>query len=168
MKTYTIPKGRHKPFGFRFKRYKGSHLVIFARFHRNCWHYPSDIPKSGKNKLAGITFGFKGIHTNSIRIAWQPDPTQNIINLFAYIYNNGNRHIKPIGSVAVEQPFMLRINFAKDFFCIRFANAELKFPFQFPKTPFSYINFPWFGGNAPTPWDMKISLKIQETTQWKT
>ncbi|MCD4683580.1 MAG: hypothetical protein K8R86_09890 [Bacteroidales bacterium] len=130
MKRYNIKKGRHYPSGLHFKYYKGGDLVIFGKFDITCWHYPDDIPSSGKNKLSGVTWGFKGVHKNSIRIAWQPDKHQNVINLFVYYYNKGKKHIYPIGSVFIGQEFMIRVLFGKDSFKVRFRDFEKKYLFQ--------------------------------------
>jgi hypothetical protein len=161
MKKYKINKGRHKPFGIHFKRYNGGDLVIFGKFDLSCWHYPDDIPASGKNKLSGITYGINGVHKNSIRLAWQPDKQQNQINLFIYYYNKGVRYISPVGSVNVGDKFMIRILFAKDSFKVRFGYFEKKYKFAFPKTSIKYFNFPYFGGKSKTPWDMYVFMKIQ-------
>lgn len=163
MKKYKIKKGRHYPIGFHFRKYNGGDLVIFGKFDITCWHYPEDIPASGKNKLTGITFGFKGIHENSIRIAWQPDSLTNQINLYAYYYNNGLRTIDFIASTKVNQEFMIRVIFYKDSFKIKHNDFEKKYLFDFPKTPIKYFNFPYFGGDSKAPWDMKIFMKIQKT-----
>ena len=163
MKVYTIKKGRHYPVGFHFKRYKGGDLVIFGKFPLNCWHYPDDIPVSGKNKLTGVTWGFKGVHKNSIRIAWQPADKQNYIKLFTYYYNNGIRYIEPLGFVQTGQEFMVRLIFRNNSFKVRFGALEKKYTFHFPKTKIRYFNFPYFGGKSKAPWDMNVFMETQES-----
>jgi hypothetical protein len=163
MKNYIIKKGRHYPVGFHFRKYNGGDLVIFGRFDLNCWHYPDDIPASGKNKLTGITWGFNGVHKNSIRIAWQPDKIQNKINLYIYYYNQGIKFVKPVGSVNVGQEFMIRLIFGNNSFKVRFRDFEKKYAFKYPKTIIRYFNFPYFGGESKAPWDMNVFMKMQET-----
>lgn len=163
MKNFIIKKGSHHPFGFRFKIYKGGNLVIFGRFGLSCWHYPDDISESGKNKLSGITFGFRGVHKNSVRIAWQPSSNQNIIDLYVYYYNNGSRYVDLFGSVPVGQEFMIRLFFNDGFFSVRYAGIEKKYPFTFSKSFIKYFNFPYFGGSSKAPWDMDIFLQTQSS-----
>jgi hypothetical protein len=163
MKYFVIKKGSHRPFGLRFKRFKGGNLVIFGRFGLSCWHYPDDIAESGKNKLSGITFGLSGVHKNSVRIAWQPSSNHNIIDLYVYYYNNGKRSIDLFASVPVGQEFMIRMLFNNGYFIVRYADTEKKYPFTFPKTLIKYFNFPYFGGNAKAPWDMELFLKTQNS-----
>jgi hypothetical protein len=158
MKRYIIKKGRHYPVGLHFKYHKGGDLAIFGKFDITCWHYPSDILYPGKNKLTGVTWGFRGVHINSIRIAWQPDKQHNIINLFVYYYNNGKKHIDPIGSVLIGQQFFIRILLFKDSFKVKFRNFEKKYAFLFPKTIIRYFNFPYFGGKSKAPWNIRIFL----------
>ena len=163
MKIYKIKKGSHSSVGLHIKKYNGGDLVIFGKFDITCWHYPDDIPSTGKNKLTGVTWGFKGVHKNSIRIAWQPDKIQNKINLFIYYYNQGIKFVEFVGSVNVGQEFMIRLIFGSDSFKVRFNDFEKKYVFSFPDTSINYFNFPYFGGASKAPWDMFIYMKMQES-----
>ena len=48
------------------------------------------------NKLYGISFGEHQM--NSVRIGWRASQVKSEIELFSYVYDNGERFIKPLKS----------------------------------------------------------------------
>jgi hypothetical protein len=91
------------------------------------------------NKLCG--FGAILHHRNSIRIGWRYDPINDVIKLYTYEYRNGERIVNPLDEVKINQTKKIKLKSKKVYW-------------------FGCYRFPYFGGKAPAPHDMKIKLSF--------
>ena len=78
-------------------------------------------------------------HKNSIRIGWRYNVFNDNIDLFTYEYNKGKRTIIYMKSVKIGTPCDVSISSSKVYW-------------------FGKYLFPYFGGKAPAPHTIKISV----------
>lgn len=107
------------------------------------------------NKLIGVC-GWRGPHYNSYRFAWRYNQRIDLIELSAYVYIKGKRHIYLLGQVSIDLPmnYEIRQHNGMIQFVIN-GNLSVQLPGRIP-----YIGWklgPYFGGNNPAPHQMKIS-----------
>lgn len=115
--------------------------------------------KDDINKLYGITDCNSTPHQDSVRIGWRHDG-QGTIELFSYVYTDGKRAFKKIGSVTPSEQFSIKIDTTPN--TVNFwLNGQLVDTTQRDKDCRNGVRFrlfPYFGGNQPAPNDMRIFI----------
>lgn len=163
MKEYIIRKGKHSS-GIHFSPHSGIDRLEFDfRFGNSCL-YDSREPFDHINKLYG--FSYLRHHRNSIRVGWRPSRDNVMeIDLFFYLYNNGQRIIQQFATVEVLQDYNIIIEVPHLYqlvsFRLREADSSLTLAssslrFDAPACKWGYRLFPYFGGSAVSPQDMRI------------
>ena len=135
--TYAIKKCNHysgKRFRFFFRKRK---LSATLTFHKTCRYEGDNQITEQINKVVG--FGSLNHHKNSIRIGWRYNVFNDNIDLFTYEYNKGKRTIIYMKSVKIGTPCDVSISSSKVYW-------------------FGKYLFPYFGGKAPAPHTIKISV----------
>jgi len=161
-RNYTIKEGTHGP-RFDFALHCGIRKMSFkALFDKSCIYDKID-KEDDLNKLRGFSYGRH--HKNSVRIGWKPSriiPYK--IEIWSYMYINGKRKYEHIVDVDVNTLVNYSITWADENIVIIVRDAlqcskVYKTPAPVPKFKFGYHMFPFFGGNAPAPHDMRIKIK---------
>ena len=137
-KTYIIKKGRHYS-GLRFKPFiKKSSQSVDVTFHEGC--ITSEEGNYQLNEQVNKLFGFGSINhkSNSDRIGWRYNSESGNIDLYNYKYVFFQRIIHVIKSVPINQKTRITLRGRTYWFGVNL--------------------FPYFGGKAVAPNDVKITL----------
>lgn len=138
-KTYTIKKGKHYS-GFRFKPFfRCKELEADVTFHDSCRYYEKDNTQLNHqiNKLFG--FGSINHHNNSNRLGWKYDHSNDRIQVLSYDYVDGLLITNHICYVGLREKIRLKIQSNDTYYLGKYL-------------------FPYFGGKAKSPHDIKISI----------
>jgi len=162
MTTYSLKEGTHYSLHLPKFCYNRKELDVEVRFHKTCW-FPLILPDDyAINKLVGWSFGRH--HKNSFRCGWRPAGKEGYIDLFFYIYNDGERFEKFLATIQCGNTYGFKMKWHPEG-CISIGASEkevLVGGIFFNKAPkLGYFLFPYFGGKNPTPHDMKIDLDFK-------
>jgi hypothetical protein len=111
---YAIPKGEHKQLWCPLPHI--GNKLSFEFKTDNTWL--QSAPESGVNKICGFSYG--SVHENSIRLGWEYD--QELINIYAYTYVNGERFYYNIGTIEPNKTYACNIEKNKDNYEIKINN----------------------------------------------
>jgi hypothetical protein len=142
-------------------------------FYKDCMYTKESIKDTDGdiNKLIGHSFGifpsFKNgkfvpaHHKNSYRIGWNANDNRGVINLYNYHYNNGMRFISPICDVGIDTVVTISYQRTGDIIETFVSNMGQEFgsSVRVKGANYGYLLGPYFGGNAPAPHDMSITIK---------
>jgi len=166
---YTIKKGKHSSglhFGITFKRT----LRFSAMFFESCLYDIKDNDDYDINKLFGFSTSIFH-HRNSARIGWRCNSKREI-ELFAYAYVKGKRHVSYLGVVDINTDFECVIIDNEDAYLFNVKVSEIKdneiidkeYNAIIKKSKdwffFNYYLYPYFGGNKTAPHTMKILVNV--------
>lgn len=183
MSIFRVNRGEHGFNGWRPKWFhtgKSEFEGVF-NFDESCIYNFSDIGDTERdiNKLFGLSYGIlprftsgnliPAHHINSIRIGWRPKRSirgHDHIEIFLYWYENGIRKQKSISGLPVpDTDYYIRVAIEGN--KLEYLVADLQYAFDIsdgivdvdlPTNKWGYMLYPYFGGNAPAPWKMKIKL----------
>lgn len=159
---YKIKKGNHYSLHLPKLHLGKTNLKVKFRFLDGCW-FPLKVKDDyAVNKLCGWSYGWH--HKNSIRCGWTPNKEQDKIDLFFYIYSNGERHIHSFCTIDIRTEYSLEIDLIINLlsFSIRSDSSPstiLSYYYEKPKSKLGYMLFPYIGGNLPAHTDTKISIE---------
>ena len=138
LKAYSIKKNKHYS-GFRFRPFfRCREITILFKFTESCRYVSDDLQLTEQvNKLVG--FGALWHHRSSVRIGWRYSAKQDRIKLYTYKYIEGVCFKKHFDTVKIGQFNKLKIKAHRSYW-------------------FGKFLFPYFGGKAPAPHDIKILL----------
>lgn len=186
MITTTIKKGTHAPFRMVTPLISKDSLSYTIRFTNSCAYDLGTGDQMDVNKLFGFgyvnslpikkkTYNLLGKsvtlpwfspfhHINSVRFGWRYDTsTSDHIEILAYYYKGGNRHIESMLFVAMDIDYRFSIRVEND---RHYLTVEDDFNFSHntqvqgvPSSPIAYLLKPYFGGNRKAPHDMTILIK---------
>lgn len=185
---YTIEEGKHSAKGFHFGLHTGETEQTFrVTFDKNC-NYPAIDSEDDTNKLFGWSYGifpfrkqvtFTGArnigdteifewepahHNNSVRVGWKPNRQGDYVSLCIYAYLNGERIISDsIINIPYDEPTTLKLknNYttgAISLTLMKYVRTTINL-FACIKPKFGYMLYPYFGGNAPAPHKITLTLK---------
>ena len=160
---FIIKEGRHynsnwlsRLYGLLLRNPRRRVIKKTVMFSESCWYPESYVTNSGYNKLLG---GGNVLHQlNSARWAWMPDYTaEGSINLYSYVYTNGEWDAKLLGHVKVGQWIELSIHTVSTGykFCI---GGYVQY-IDHPNASLKKLLYPYFGGQDTSPRDIQISIK---------
>ena len=161
MKTYTIPKGEHYSMHLP-KPYLGlkKEFNLKVIFGESCRYDLSGVDQLDINKLWGVSFG--NHEQNSIRIGWNYDQTTDLITLYSYIYNDGERFYEEIGSVKIDDICEIKFQMYSNSFSFEIAKEGwFSGDYNYPSIKLGYYLFPYFGGNKVAPHTINIKLDVK-------
>lgn len=154
---YLIKKGWHFSLRWNFiSFFFKSNLRFQAKFSNDCAYKPyyDDI-----NKLYGFTDFNSPIHDNSLRFGWRFDGKDKI-EIFAYWYSEKILHYYKMGDTRVGVVDNYELAIEADQYVFKFNDIIFKVSrYKRSKFGVKFKCFPYFGGNAPAPNNMKISIK---------
>lgn len=165
-RTYTIVAGEHypvQPVGTRYYQ-SPTTLVVTALFDSTCIYDIGEVDQADWNKLWGYGFlgvkhqGFEAAHrVDSFRFGWRWNPATQLIDVSAYVYDEGTRLPDCIlASVAIGQPVTLSVNI--DYGRGEYQTEGKVIPFHHRKH-LAYACGPYFGGNVPAPHTVHFTIQ---------
>jgi len=160
--VYKIKKGTHGPW-YDWSLHLGMNsFKIKAKFTESCIYDKIDR-EDDLNKLYGFSLGRH--HHNSVRIGWRPSRKfKNEIEIWSYLYINSERTYRLLKTVTIDEWHEYDVHWSKGLITIRITDPSrvdnvYSFAAALPKTKVGYMLFPFFGGQAPAPHNMKLYIK---------
>jgi hypothetical protein len=171
---YLIKQNKHYSSGLHISLHSNIENLSFNfRFTKSCWY---DIAVYGDhvNKLYGVSKRLfpkikdnkliPGHHHNSVRIGWSPAKELNKINLFAYFYDKGVRNIVFLDKIETDTVYKAEFSFTNGLFMVKvksmlgYTRGIFSKQITWANDKWSYLLFPYFGGNPKSPCDMTIYI----------
>lgn len=171
MKTNLIKKGFHRPLTLlpvfvRSMGWKEFYMDRTFKFTEKSKYNLNDTDQLDWNKLVGVCYGIFGIHKNSDRMAWRYNVKNDLFELAAYWYNNGERGYKILSTVEVGEEFRVRMR-------VIYRKGQYRTEYELYKVgeEFTYVNYHhniskynkfrcscwiYFGGNRKAPKDIEV------------
>lgn len=157
-KIYTIREGTHMS-SQRMTWQTSNRLSFDAVFLESCKYTTQDpVNQQDINKLYGFSDCNDNHQKNSARFGWRW--YNDTIEVFGYVYNDGERDFEYINSVATGDKHHYDLTMSADKYIFqldtvivemdRTANCE---------SGFYYKLFPYFGGDETAPHEIKIKIK---------
>ena len=113
------------------------------------------------NKLYGFSDNNAQHHLYSARFGWRW--SNNALRLFGYIYNNGERSHKEIGTVEIGSLNDCSIKISGNNYVFSLNKKQVTMPRQSTTLKAEgYKLFPYFGGDELAPHEIKIWIKEQQ------
>jgi hypothetical protein len=155
VKTYIVKKGRHYASGKAprpVKLYKERCWVVKTNMS---WAYihPDEADQTAVNKVIGLS-EFVDPHVNSWRIGYSYDPSEDVINLHWYSYENELRSNEIVKKIKLGESFSLEVNEAGGFFLDHVYVGRMR-----TRANYGFLLEPYFGGRKRAPHDWKIVVK---------
>lgn len=165
MRTYTIKKGTHRGKPFQIGLFVGStRLIREVQFMWSCRYYLPEEDQADVNKLFGIGYLWSH-HKNSARFGWSYNTLTEVMDLYAYCYDNGERTSVYITSVQIGEKVKCELQAyrgSKDYLFIVYREDGSYVYRTMKKSHHKWIGFPlglYFGGNRRAPETIKIQMK---------
>ena len=162
--TYTIKHNRHRAWPRKLGIWYGKKVLAYdVRFDQSCAYNIEGVDMLDTNKLFGVGY-FPNHHKHSARFGWRYVTETNRIMLSAYCYVNGERSIKDIVDVKLNEWVVcrLRIEYGKYLFDVITTNRDYAYTRYVEHGHDKKLSYPlgvYFGGNNPAPKTMTIELK---------
>ena len=159
--NYKIAKGQHYANNdstvFLLTNYK--QLRFFCKFDSSATYTTALKENQGDiNKLYGFADNNSQHHDFSARFGW--NWINNSLHLWAYIYNNGKRSYKDLGSVAIGTEINCTIVVLPTAYVFGVNGKQTLMPRNATTTTaVGYKLFPYFGGDETAPHDVTILVK---------
>lgn len=110
------------------------------------------------NKLYGFSDNNADHHQFSARFGWRWK--NNALEIFAYIYNNGNMCFQQIGIAKIGEETTCNIKIAGCSYVFSMNNYSITMPrASTTSTAIGYKLYPYFGGDEMAPHDISIWIK---------
>lgn len=164
--SYLIKEGKHKSkvegslAGNGIRALKSEVLEFTARFDESAIYDLNGKDQADVNKLFGFSDCNSHHQDNSARFGWAYNLETSMMDIYAYVYNNGKRQIESLGSVAIHETAEYRLSIN---------GSHFQFDFNGTSTMIErggtcdvglyYLLYPYFGGNNPAPHDIRIFIQ---------
>ena len=125
------------------------------QFLQSCRYDLGTQDQLDTNKLFGVS-SLSGVHKNSARFGWRYNLDTEKIDLFSYLYLNGERRNHYIDSVNINQKVKLTIHWTKERVYFLF-NDDLREYYKLNLGNIVLVNGLYFGGNRTAPHDIEIN-----------
>ncbi len=157
---YTIQAGQHYADKNFTVATSYSELKFIAKFDSSAVYATTDPNNQGDiNKLYGFSDNNSLHHQFSARFGWRW--SNNALRLFGYIYNNGVRDTKELGTVAIGAENTCAIKVTPDKYIFTLNGMRDSMPRTAPTLRAEgYKLYPYFGGDETAP--HKIAVFIRE------
>lgn len=159
--TYTIPAGAHSG-TIKAAALSSTELVSTVIFDESAI-YTTANPENqwDTNKLIGFSDCNSHHHQNSARFGWRW--TDNLLEIIAYCYVDGERVIRKIGEVNINEENTYRLRLEKDAYVFQINNQV---PYTVKRENdcdkgFYYMLWPYFGGQEVAPHNISIKMRIE-------
>ncbi len=139
---------------------KSNRLVFTARFDETAKYDLATQDQHDINKLMGFSEANSLHQENSARLGWRYNIEYDNIEIFSYIYRDGEMSFNKISEVDLNETIEYQINLFEDeyeFVVNGFSFRELRDIDQ--QVGVYYRLFPYFGGDEVAPHDINIYIK---------
>lgn len=154
--NFLIRKGKHRS-TFSWRPFFKKKVSFFFMFTNSCM-YELEESQDALNKLVGFSDGGFDHHFNSFRIAWRFN--NGIIELFSYVYRNGERDFFKIHEVEIGEPTEISVEVRDDIYRIVVNNYKVFYAKRgYISSRYKHMLWPYFGGTQVAPHDVKIKLR---------
>ena len=156
---YTIRQGQNSSDGNTFLPTSYSELKFIARFDSTAiYSTVLDYNQLDINKLYGFSDNNSTHQQYSARFGWRW--SDNALRLFGYVYNNGIRDSKELGTVNIgsEINCSIKVTAKQYVFSLNGIIDSLPRAGTSIKAP-GYKLYPYFGGDEPAPHNIYIWIK---------
>ena len=156
---YTIAAGKQYADKNLFTQTSYAELKFTAKFDSSAIYSNSDPNNQYDiNKLYGFSDNNSTHHQFSARFGWRW--SDNALRLFGYIYNNGVRSTKELGTVAIGAENNCSVKITPSHYVFSLNNLKD----SLPRTSATfkaegYKLYPYFGGDESAPHDIFIYIK---------
>jgi hypothetical protein len=159
---YTILKGQQYCDQSSFTKVEYEELTFLVRFDSSAIYRTTDpVNQADINKLYGFSDNNSQHHQFSARFGWNWS-IEGGLCLYGYIYNNGVRSAKLLGSVEIGQEHTCSIKVAGSSYIFTVNGKSVSMPRTSPLVKAAgYKLYPYFGGDELAP--HTISIWIKET-----
>lgn len=158
LQKYTIRAGEHHS-TLTYESAELESLQFKALFDSSAIYQNTEaINQAEINKLYGLSDCNSYHHTNSARFGWRW--FDNKLEIWAYIYENGQPKSSFVDTVALNQFYQYTIRFEKNKYVFEVNNKVIELPRLCEEKALGYKLFPYFGGEEAAPKD--ISIWIEE------
>ena len=157
--TYTIKTGSHEVENNVNSLYSSNSMRFQAIFDSSCI-YKTVIPENQNdiNKLMGFSDCSSPHQSNSARFGW--NWRENALRIYAYIYVDGARQEKELGTVQLEKTSTFSLKTNGNTYVFTLNGQETVMPRHCSAgTGIAYKLLPYFGGDEPAPKDIKIKIR---------
>lgn len=165
--VYLIRKGTHKSLveekavsRHGFRTIKSDQLFFTARFDESAIYQLSEEDQGDINKLMGVADCNSHHQTNSARFGWSYNIDEGAVDIYAYVYYQGDRLVQKLGQAPIGSTMSYRLTITDKEFVFEFDGSATSFDRGSScQLGVYYQLFPYFGGNHPAPHDIRIYLK---------
>lgn len=156
---YTIRQGQNSSDGNNFLPTSYSELKFIAKFDSTAiYSTVLDYNQLDINKLYGFSDNNSGHQQFSARFGWRW--SDNALRLFGYVYNNGIRDSKELGTVTIGAEINCSIKVTPKHYVFTMNGAIDSLPRASTSVKASgYKLYPYFGGDEPAPHNIYIWIK---------
>ena len=161
---YTIKKGNHRAWPLRFGLWFGKTIIRRSvTFYPSCKYDLKTDDQHDTHKLFGIGY-FPHHQKNSARFGWRYNNLTNKIIISAYCYVDGERVIKDIVGLNINERYIFTLEVNPHFYefgvkpidimhsvIVEFVDKKINHWISYPLSVF-------FGGNRTAPNDMMIEI----------
>jgi hypothetical protein len=155
----TIREGKHRP-AFTLPRIIKSHgneIRYDVTFNSSCRYVIGEENQPDINKLFGI--GYLPWHRkNSVRIGWNYNFVSDVINIWAYWYEDGKRHTEFIRTVNINQTYRMVILMPRVAKCHIIKINDHWHTVPMKQRKFGYALGLYFGGDMTAPHDIHVGM----------
>ena len=156
---YFIPAGKHEATTNLNKPLNLTELNFKVKFDNSAIYTTQDpVNQLDINKLYGFADNNQHHSQFSARFGWRW--SDNALRLFGYVYNNGVRSSKELGTVSIgaENSCSLKITPSAYYFMLNGKLDSLSRQ-STTATAVGYQLYPYFGGDEVAPHDVRIWIK---------
>jgi hypothetical protein len=156
---HTIVKGAHNSDKNPFKQVNKVEMKFMVKLNNSAIYQTVDPNNQADiNKLYGFSDNNQEHHTNSARIGWRW--FNNQLELLAYIYNNTVQTEQFITAVPLNQEITCSIKAEGNLYTFKVNNTTVTMPrVSSTAGAVGYQLYPYFGGDEPSPQEIKILIK---------
>ncbi|MCE6987848.1 hypothetical protein [Dyadobacter sp. CY323] len=157
--TYTIRAGEHEVQNNLNAPFTSSSMRFQALFDSSCI-YQNKLPENQNdiNKLYGFSDCSSQHQQNSARFGW--NWREGALRIYAYIYVNGQRTEKELGTAELNEPTSFKIALQDNNYLFTFRGVETAMPRHCSGgVGIAYKLLPYFGGDEPAPKEIKIKIR---------
>lgn len=144
----------------KIRTLKSNNLVFTARFDQTARYNLNNNDQYDINKLMGFSEANSLHHDNSARFGWRYNIENDNIEIFSYIYREGELSYNKLSEVAINETIEYQINLFDneyEFVINGFSYREDRRINQ--EVGIYYRLFPYFGGDEVAPHDINIYIK---------
>jgi hypothetical protein len=156
---YVIKAGEHYSNENGYEKANYNELAFTARFDSSAIYKTIDPQNQDDiNKLYGFSDNDAGHQQFSARFGWAW--VNNALHLYGYVYNNGTRDSKELGTVSIgaENNCSIRVTPTQYIFTLNNKIDSLQRK-STTSTGIGYKLYPYFGGDEVAPHDVRIWIK---------